>query len=103
MNNMLFSFLDNDRVTCLDWALDGDRPRTAQAFKAIKEAGLVGQRLTFFVSNNDILSQASMANLPNVKILLFDQPNAFDLVNCDRWVYLKKDQDQFKEMVSRWI
>jgi hypothetical protein len=56
-----------------------------------------------FLPMDDVASYASFVNMPNVTILSFDQANAFDLVNNDHWVVLKRDFDQFKEMASRWI
>ena len=87
----------------LDWMLEGDRPRTAGAYSALKNAGLHEHKVTIFLPTHDMLSYASFVNIPTVKILFFDQANAFDLADCEYWVVLKKDFDQFKEMASRWI
>ena len=96
-------YLESGRVSCLDWNLQGDLPKTAQAYLALKNSSLVNNKINLFLPKNDHLSYASFANIPNVQIFLFDQPNAFDLAKCDHWVFLKKDFDHFKEMVTKWI
>jgi hypothetical protein len=49
------------------------------------------------------LTHASFANIPGVRLILFDQPNAHSLAQGDYWVFLKKDKDAFKDMVNTWI
>ncbi len=91
------------KIVSLDWTLSEQRPRTAEAVNALKEAGLKNVRINLFLPVSDVLSFASFANIPNVRILFFDQANAFDMSNSDHWVFLKKDFDHFKDMVSQWI
>jgi large subunit ribosomal protein L4 len=98
-----FDHLNNGRVACLDWELQGDKPQTREAFSAIRNAQLANNKLTVFVSLDDMLTYASFVNMPNVRVLFYDQANAYDLVHSDRWVVLKKDITLFKEMVGRWI
>lgn len=98
-----YSQLEAGRVALLDWNFDGDRPKTNLAYDVLKNAQLTDNRVTIFLPTHDVLSYASFANIPNVRILFYDQANAFDLVTSDHWVVFKKDVDQFKEMVGRWI
>lgn len=102
LNSLLFDRFDSGNIMCLDWSLSQDKPSTAQASKALKDAGLHGAKINLFLRSDDSLSGASFANLLGVRVLFFDQANAFDLAHAPRWVVLKKDLDQFKEMVSRW-
>jgi hypothetical protein len=46
---------------------------------------------------------ASFLNLKNVQPVFFDQPNVFHLAHAERWMFLQKDVEQFKQMVSKWI
>jgi len=103
LGDLLFGFLDNKKVTCLNWELKSDIPKTSEAYKILKDADLDSQKLVLFLNSNDLLTQASFANLKKVNILYFDQANAFDLTNGTRWLVLKKDFDAFKEMVLQWI
>jgi len=104
LNTMFFDALDKGKIKQLDWVLEGATPKTSQAYKALKSAELLNNKsLTLFLSMNDILSYASFSNIPTVRIVFFDQANAFDLARSSSWVCLKKDMDAFKEMVSRWI
>jgi large subunit ribosomal protein L4 len=98
-----FNQLENGNVACLDWSLQSDKPQTNTAYKMLESAKLNNDKLTVFVSGDDMLSFASFANIPNVRVLFYDQANAYDLVHSDRWVVFKKDVTLFKEMVGRWI
>lgn len=98
-----FDHLDNGRVVCLDWSLQIDKPQTSAAFKILHNAQLTRDKLTVFVQMDDMMTYASFVNIPNVRVLFYDQANAYDLVHSDRWVVFKKDVDSFKEMVGRWI
>lgn len=103
MNSLLFNALDKGNVHILDWELTGNMPKTSAAHKALMNVGLHEKNLILLLAPHDMASFSSFANIPNVRILFFDQPNAIDLAHGDVWVVLKKDQDQFKEMASRWI
>ncbi len=97
------TFLTNDNVLTFDWKIAGDKPSTAQAAQFLKQASLHNKKLVLFVPMDDFVTYASFSNIPQVKVLFFDQGNAFDLMNTDHWIVLNKDVDSFKEMVSRWI
>ncbi|BDC34319.1 hypothetical protein Noda2021_02770 [Candidatus Dependentiae bacterium Noda2021] len=103
LSSILQSRLSDGKVGCLNWALPTEQPKTAAAYSALKNAGINDKNVTLFLSANDFLNYASFINIPNVNILFFDQPNAVDLSIGSQWVFLKKDFDQFKEMVSRWL
>lgn len=102
-NNLLWQFLDNQSVISLNWNPSESAPKTSLAFAALKDAGLHTKKIVMFVSDMDKFTHASFANLPNVQLLLFDQPNAYDLGNGECWLFLNKDMNAFKEMVSKWI
>jgi large subunit ribosomal protein L4 len=100
---LAFEYLEAGRVACLDWNVQGDLPKTAQAYLALKDSNLVNGRINLFLPIDDHITYASFTNIPNVQIFFFDQPNAYDLAKSNHWVFLKKDFDQFKEMVTKWI
>lgn len=102
LNTLVFDRLNAGQVLCLDWAVEGDRPKTSAAFSALKNAGLVNSKVTVFVPANDILTYSSFMNIPSVRVLFYDQPNVFDLAQAERWVIFKKDIELFKEMVEKW-
>jgi large subunit ribosomal protein L4 len=103
LNSVLFKFLEQGKVASLNWDASLQKPATAQAFKLLKNSGLSQDKVVLFLPVNDVISQASFANIPNVRILFYDQPNAYDLANGTRWVILNKDLEHFKKMVSQWI
>lgn len=103
LRSLLMSQIDNGLLSCIDWSLQGDKPQTSAASTMLKNAGLNGSKVTIFVPMSDVLTYASFANIPNVRILFFDQANAFDLVNSTHWVVFKKDLDLFKRVIEKWI
>jgi len=100
---LAFEFIESGRVSCLDWNLHGEIPKTSQAYMALKDSQLVNSTINLFLPTDDHLTYASFANIPNVRIFFFDQANAFDLAKSNHWVFLKKDFDHFKQMVTKWI
>jgi len=102
LHQLLAERLAGGNVMLLDWQASGERPRTKEAAALLKEAGLQDKKLTVLLAPHDALSYSSFSNLPNVQVLLFDQPNAYDLVNCEYWVLLNKDLDTFKDAVRKW-
>ena len=102
-NNLLFDFISKEKVVCLNWELDGEKPQTGAVYSALKSASLAGKKLVVFLPIDDLLMQASCINIPGIRLLSFDQSNAYDLADSDCWVCFQKDFDRFKEMVSQWI
>lgn len=105
LNNLfhnLFSDDDVKRLCCLDCDFSTSKPSTKVAFKALKNLGVRDNKVVLFLPFNDEANFLAFRNVPGVKIFSFDQPNAFDLSNGNCWVFLKKDSDTFKKMVSLW-
>ncbi len=103
LNNLLWQYIDNGNICSLDWQLQGEVPKTSQAYAVLKEVGLHDKKINLFLSTVDALHYSSFANVPNVKIIFFDQSNAYDLAAADKWVVLNKDLDAFNEMVCAWM
>ena len=103
LKTMLFDNVKAGRVAALDWVLEGDKPKTSVAYKTLKAAGFHDKKIVLLVPVGDVLTAASFANIPSVKVMSFDQANAFDLAQSDHWVFLKKDFGNFKEMAGSWI
>src|SRR3990172_7216680 len=101
--SMLVNNLDQKNVVCADWEIAGEQPKTAQAQELVDSVGLANKKIILFVAPYDFHSALSFANIPNVRPLSFDQANAYDLANSDCWLFLKKDFDHFKGMVSQWL
>jgi len=101
--SMLATAIDQNNLMYADWELSGEQPKTAQAQELINTIGLANKKIVLFVEPHDFQIALSFANIPNVRSLAFDQINAYDLANSDCWLFLKKDFDHFKGMVSQWI
>ena len=102
-NKLLWDQLDNKKIFALDWEPTENAPKTRDAAGALKKSGLEGRNIVFFVNPDDRFTHASFANIPFVRMMLFDQWNAYDASNASAWMVLKKDLASFKEMVQRWI
>ncbi len=101
LSTLLVQYLNNKQVVMANWAPQ-EKPKTAEAFKLINGLGFANKTVVLFLQPGDIASYASFINIPNIRILLFDQPNLFDLAKSDYWLFLEKDREAFKEMVGQW-
>jgi len=99
---LLWNYLDSKNLVSLNW-MPKDKPKTADAFKLLKNLNLHEKKVVLFVNKDDYITHASFANISNVSMLLFDQPNAYDLSNGQCWAFLDKDIDSFKGMVNSWL
>lgn len=103
MRYLSHQFLTKEKVISFDWQVDGTKPSTAQAARLLKNAQMHNKKIVLFLPVDDFLTFASFSNLPQVKVLFFDQANAFDVMSAERWMVLNKDFESFKQMVSKWI
>lgn len=103
LNTLLHDFLEKGSIHTLPWEFTGAAPKTSYAYNLLRDANLHDKKLLIFVSMNDVLAYSSFINIPNVHVVLFDEVNAFDLMNSTHWVILQKDLPLFKEMVSKWL
>lgn len=103
LGGLLSDYLARKNIVALDWQLSDDAPKTAQAVKALQMAKLHGTPITLFLAFDDAVHQRSFANIPRVTIVSFDAPHAFHMVQGSTWVLLKKDLDQFTQMVEKWL
>ncbi len=101
-NALLWDRLESQRIRALDW-VELTAPKTSAAAAMLKQAGFADKKVTLFVAPDNYMVQSSFANIPNVQMLFFDQPNAYALAHGDYWVFLQSDRESFKRMVSSWI
>ena len=102
-NSLLWQYLEDKRIISLPFSLATEQaPKTAQAYAALKQVELHNQKIVLFVTQHDWATHAAFSNLANVRMLVFDQANAYQLASGDYWVFLEKDRDAFTQMVSLW-
>lgn len=101
MNNLLQKMVEIDSVFCLNFD-SVKKPSTKSAQTLLNAAGLESKKVLLFLTFGDDVAFASFLNIPNVKIVFFDQPNAYDLSSANAWVFLQRDGAHFKEMALRW-
>jgi large subunit ribosomal protein L4 len=103
LNTLLFDAFKENNIMCLNWSLSDERPNTRQAYDMLKQANLQTTKINLLLPADDVVHYSSFINIPNVRILSFDELNAFNLSAASKWIVLKKDLDLFKETVARWI
>ncbi len=103
LRTLCLSFLDKGAIVYANWDIAGDVPRTGEAYALLKTAQLLDKPVVLFLPKDDELMYQSFINIPFVKILFFDQPNAFDMAKSSCWLVLKKHEDSFKKMVQQWL
>jgi len=99
LKSILLDYIDNSRVFSISFDNSLQTPKTSYAYSLLKNASLHDRKIILFVDKYDFIVQSSFANLANVKILLFDQPNAYDISDGDCWVVLDKDISKLKKMI----
>lgn len=102
MNNVFFVMLEAARISCVDYLVEQEIPRTKVAMNVLKKMGLDKKKVLLFMQADDHLLFAAFRNIPSVRILFFDDPNVYDLSHADHWVFLKNDVEHFNAMVARW-
>ncbi len=100
LNNLFFAAQEAGSLKCLD--LNLLKPSTKTAVAALKAMDAHNKPVVVFARFDDAATIASLRNIPSVRVLSFDEPNAFDLSSARSWIFLKKDLELFTGMVSRW-
>lgn len=105
MRALCHKALVENRVIALDMPqiAEGARFKTAHAVQLLKSAQIHGKKIALLTSMNDMHVHAAFANIPQVRLYLFDQPNGYALADAAFVVCFKKDADLFKKMVEAWI
>jgi large subunit ribosomal protein L4 len=103
LSSLLVDAVNNGNISCVTWQFTDEKPKTTRIISLLKEMNLTDKKVLFFISPNDHLIAASCANIPNVQVVAYDQPNAYSLALGKHWIIFDKDLDTFKEVVSRWI
>lgn len=101
MNNLLQKMVELDAVYGLNFD-SIKKPSTKSAQTLLNAADLANKKVLLFLTFGDDVAFSSFINIPNVKIIFYDQPNAYDLSSADAWVFLQRDGAHFKEMALRW-
>lgn len=99
---LLKNVLEDQKLIVLDWMLQGEFPKTKQAFVALRERNLHEVPVNIFLPIDDASTVASFANIPSVRIIFMDAPNAYAMADADYWIVCKKDVDAFKSMIKQW-
>ena len=99
---VMLELIKEGRLGVLDWSVDGDKPQTKQFVSALKQSEMDKKTITLFVDRTDFLVGLSVRNMKNVQAVFFDDVNAYSLSANEKVVVLKKDVNQFKEMVAKW-
>lgn len=99
---LLSQLFDNKRILLLDWEVSSDKVSTKESFGALSQAGLKDKKIHLFINREDVTNWMAFRNIKNVEIVSFDDVNAYNLSRSEFLVVLKKDINEFKDMVSKW-
>jgi len=102
IQQLMLGLVQENRLAILDWSINGDKPQTKQFVAALKKSELENKTITLFVDRTDFLIGLSIRNIANVHPIFFDSANAYSLSANEKVLVLKKDINQFKEMVAKW-
>lgn len=102
MGRIFWDYLTKNNIVVIDRSLP-EKPKTSAAAAIIKDAGFGRKPVTVFIQPHDMLARASFGNMKNVRLVMFDHANAFDLTVSPSWLLFEKDMPVFKEMVQRWL
>jgi large subunit ribosomal protein L4 len=102
IQQLMLGLVQENRLAILDWSINGDKPQTKQFVAALKKSELEKKTITLFVDRTDFLIGLSIRNIANVHPIFFDSANAYSLSANEKVLVLKKDINQFKEMVAKW-
>lgn len=102
VRDLLRDVLEQNRLLLVDWALQGDKPNTKQAFEVLKKANLANVQTNVFLCPTDLKTAASFVNISTARVVFIDSPNAYVLADAEYWIVFKKDVDLFKDMVAQW-
>lgn len=102
-NALLHKYTDLGRIIEIDGLNIVEKPSTKQAVHVLKNMDSLKKKVILFVKPDNTVTHLSFANIKNVHVMYFDQPNVYALANAHQWVYLKQDADNFKKMVQQWL
>jgi large subunit ribosomal protein L4 len=102
LNGVFFEKLNQSAIHCFDEDEKAESPCTKKFVNIFKKAAFLSKKIVVFLPFGEQLKYFSLRNVPKVSVAFFDQPNIFDLVNANCWVFFKRDVDLFKEMVEKW-
>jgi len=102
LRSVFSSVLATGSFYCLDAGIEGGKPSAKEAQLLLAKLGVFGKKVVVFLSLEDTKTYLSFRNIPNVRVVFFDQPNVFDISNAECWVVLKKDMNFLNEMVEKW-
>jgi large subunit ribosomal protein L4 len=101
MKYLFLNILDNGRVISMNF--DVNKRSTKEAYSALKQNNLHDKKIIFLYDGMDVDTYYSFANLELVKLVSFDSIYPYILANDNYFVYLNKNDKQFKDVVNAWL
>lgn len=99
---LLSQLLENKKILQLDWEVSSDKVSTKESYSVLSQAGLKDKKIHLFINREDVKNWMAFRNIKNLEIVSFDDVNAYNLSKPEFLVVLKKDINEFKDMVSKW-
>jgi large subunit ribosomal protein L4 len=90
----------NDRIHVVSSLVDGDKPSTKLALRALAEIS-TRRKLLVVLERTDTLTWLSLRNAPEVHIVAVDQLNTYDVLDSDDIVFTQGAYDAFVAHATR--
>jgi large subunit ribosomal protein L4 len=101
MKYLFLNILDAARIISMDF--DINQRSTKEAYNALKMNNLHNKKIILFYDAMDVDTYYSFANLELVKLVSFDSIFSYVLANDNYFLYLNKNDKQFKDVVNAWL
>ena len=101
LSTFITDLIENKRLQALD-IVSFEKPSTKLAAKALETAGLKGRKICLIVDLKDPNTISSFSNIPTVRMISYDEINAYEAAMGEMLVCFKRDLNTFKGVVSRW-
>jgi large subunit ribosomal protein L4 len=75
-------------------------PKTREMADTLKRLGLADKRTLLVIKSADVNVVRSCRNLPNLKTMLADQVNPYDLLNCEMLLLTRDGLERMKEVFA---
>lgn len=98
---LFFDLVSRDKLFSLDYLFSNFS--TKNGVEILKNNLLYGKKVIFFYDINDIQTYSSLVNINNLNLISFDSINPRALISDAHFVFLNKDIDKLKEVVSLWL
>jgi large subunit ribosomal protein L4 len=98
---LFYDILTSQKLCSIDYSFSVISTKDAVA--TLKNYSLYHKKIIFFYDINDIQTYSSFVNINNLNLVSFDSISPRALISDAHFVFLNKDINKLKEVVSLWL